>query len=242
MKNSKKENNTNLNNNLNNIDNNHYTDQLISSSTNNNIPNRGGYNSVPQAENNNPQPQEESSGLFTRFILRPISYISSFFCSKCCKHNNKNHNTNITTNLSYSNNVTNEKIINTDRRDEETDNLNLSDLVFRDLPSLQSSMNEFNSSVKSHVGILILYNNNDLRDFRGIVNLLNNDENSYVKEILMENYKLFSLRVDSTDGQRVHFKFLFFIIILNFFTKLYYFIHMNFLIFLLLLNCRLITN
>ena len=211
MKNSKKNTNNDLNN-----DKNHYTDQLISSSSNNNNRrSRGGYNSIPQEDNNNSL-EQESPGFFTRFIVKPITYISSFFCSKCCNHNNKNNtkNTKLPTNLPYFNNVTNEKIINTDRRDEDTDNLNLSDLVFRDLPSIQSSMNEFNSQVKRNVGILILYNNNDLRDFRVLINSLNNIENNYVKEILIENFKLFSLRIDSTDGQRVYLLYYIILIII----------------------------
>ena len=53
---------------------NHYTDELI---TQNN--NSVGYSRVPQTEDQNTQNQP---GLFSRFIIRPLAYIGSFFCSK----------------------------------------------------------------------------------------------------------------------------------------------------------------
>lgn len=152
---------------------NHYTDELINS--NNNQINSQGYSRVPQNEE---QQLNNQPGFFSRFVIKPLAYIGSFFCSKCI----------------------NKKI---DRGNEDGGDLNLNDLVLKDIPGRVDNHNEFNNLVKSKVGILIFYNSNQIQEFRSLVADMNKEDNSYLKEILIENFVNFSVKVDSQEGKRV---------------------------------------
>ena len=150
---------------------NHYHDQLISSNNTNNP----GYNRIPQ--NEEPQPSNQP-GFFTRWVVRPLAYVGSFFCSKCF---NKN----------------------VDRRDDDDTDISLNELVLKEIPGKVDNTRDFNLAVKTLVGVLILYNNSDLTAFRNLLHDMNKEEHSYIKEILMENYRNYSVRIDSVEGKRV---------------------------------------
>lgn len=123
------------------------------------------------------QIQQNQTGIFRKF-LNGISYIGSLFCSKCF---NK-----------------------LDRGDDDDNDINLNELVLKDIPGRVQSFKEFNSEVKKYVGILILYNENQMNQLRSLVSEMNKDENSYVKDILSVNFKLFSAKYSSEDGKNVY--------------------------------------
>lgn len=165
-----------------------YKDSLIG--TNNTSGRQGdGYSNLPQNEdqnnynttssNNNNQQQP---GFFSRFVFRPLSYIGSLFCSKCFNKKDKK-----------------------DRGDEDnSQNLNLNDFVLKDMPGKVESSAEFNACVKKQVGVFILYNSKQMTDFRLIIQKMNSEENSYLKEIISINYKVYLVSIDSMEGKRVH--------------------------------------
>ena len=143
---------------------NHYEEQLINSNSNQ----RRGYSSVPQ---NDGHQEQEQPGFFSRYIIRPLGYIGSFFCN---------------------------------RREEESE-VNTFDLLFKNIPGKLDTNSEFNSLTKKFIGILIIYDSGKLRDFNNIVSTLLNEENAYLRDILLENFRSYSIDNSTSEGRRVLF-------------------------------------
>ena len=88
-------------------------------------------------------------------------------------------------------------------RDEDS-SFSIEEVVFRDLPSRVESLKDFENSCKIKVGILVLFNRGEISNFNSIMSKLSNSEDSYLKEILVENYRIYSVRIDSNEGVRLN--------------------------------------
>lgn len=93
--------------------------------------------------------RQEQPGFFTRWIVNPLKYVGSFFCSR--------------------------------RNDTPTEQENN---IFISLPERVNNINSFNTLIKTRIGILIVYQNNDLDFLSNFVNSIKKEE--YINDILVK--------------------------------------------------------
>jgi hypothetical protein len=95
------------------------------------------------------QPQQE--GFFKRWVVNPISYIGSIFCSR--------------------------------RGEQPSEEENQ---IFSLLPERVNNLNSFTTMIKTRIGILVLYQNNDYEYFTDLVNQVRKEE--HIMDLLVRKF------------------------------------------------------